>query len=67
LASAGAWPPRQEATTTALAPNARIIRIITPSLLLQAIARLPCHSRFAVSQISPAFTEVAETLFSVIV
>jgi hypothetical protein len=30
--------------------------------LLQAIARLPCHSRFAVSQISPASTEVAETL-----
>ena len=30
------------------ASKGRIIRIIKPSLLLQAIARLPCRSHFAV-------------------
>src|SRR5215813_6708121 len=47
LASAGAWPARHEATIAA-APNARIARIIKTSLLLQAIARLPCNSHFSV-------------------
>src|ERR1017187_9247003 len=47
LAWADAWPPRHEATTTAVAPNARIVRIITTSLLSQAIACLTCQSHFA--------------------
>src|SRR5258708_11587294 len=40
--------PRHETATTAAAPNARIIWIITTSLLSQAIACSSCQSRFAV-------------------
>jgi hypothetical protein len=68
LASAGAWPAKHEATTRAVAPTERIIRIIKPSLLLQAfrppalpIRTSPC------TQFSPAFSEVAESMFSVFV
>src|SRR6516164_1340766 len=68
LASAAARPLRDEATTTTIAPNARIVRIITTSLLLQAIARLPCHHTFrrARRSVRP-FSDVTETLFSNIV
>src|SRR6516165_1649504 len=48
LAAAGAGPPKHDATNTAVAPNARIVRIIKTSLFCRRFVRLPCHSHFVV-------------------
>src|SRR5215475_9816294 len=68
LASAGAGPDRHEATTTAVAPNARIVRIIKTSLLSQAICPPACHSHFVVDADQSGLREKPrKTLFSIFV
>jgi hypothetical protein len=68
---ATAWPPKHEAKATAITPNARIIWIITTSLL-QAIACLPCQSHppfdgHARRLISRPYLTPAGTMFSIVV
>jgi hypothetical protein len=67
LAAAGAEPAKHDATMTAVAPNARIVWIIKPSLLSQAFRACPATHTSSCTQFSPAFEEVAEMLFSIIV
>src|SRR5215469_4956335 len=53
LAAAGAGPARHDATMTAVAPNARIVRIIKSSLLSQALCACPATHTSSCTQFGP--------------